>query len=322
MAVNDRLLGIVAFVQSAEAGSFAVAAERLGLTRSAIGKRIARLEQQLGVRLFHRSTRRQSLTEDGQAYFERCVKALAELDAAEAALDSGRREPSGRLRVSAPVLFGRHCVAPVLLELARRHPRLDIDLSFNDRVVDLVEEGYDLAIRVGRLPDSATLAARRLAEENLGVCAAPAYLAERGLPHDVDDFDGHDAVVYGRNGQSVPWRLRDAAGQVREAKLRARLRFDDLQAIADAAVAGAGLALLPCWLLSRYVRSGELRLVTPADRVIGGRIHAVWPRSHYLPLRTRAAIDLLVERIPVLTQWRAEAGGSGTALCEIPSPEP
>ncbi|MEH6418713.1 LysR family transcriptional regulator [Pseudomonas sp. CGJS7] len=300
MAVNDRLLGIVAFVQSAEAGSFAVAAERLGVTRSAIGKRIARLEQQLGVRLFHRSTRRQSLTDDGQAYYERCVKALAELDAAEAALDSGRREPSGRLRISAPVLFGRHCVAPVMLELAQRHPKLEIDLSFNDRIVDLVEDGYDLAIRLGRLPDSATLAARPLYDELLGICASPAYLAKHGKPHDVDDFEGHGAVVYGRNGQSIPWLLRDAAGSVREPRIHTRLRFDDVQAIADAAIAGAGLAMLPCWLLSRYVRTGELQMVMHADRVVGTRISAVWPHTHYMPLRTRAAIDLLVERIPTL----------------------
>lgn len=303
MAVNDRLLGIVAFVQSAEAGGFATAAERLGVTRSAIGKRIARLEQQLGVRLFHRSTRRQSLTDDGQAYYERCVKALAELDAAEAALDSGRREPSGRLRVSAPVQFGRHCVAPVMLELARRHPRLEIDLSFNDRYVDLVEEGYDLSIRVGRLPDSATLAARRLTEEGLGICAAPSYLAQRGRPRDIDGFAGHDAIVYGRNGQNVAWQLRDDDGQIREPPVNARLRFDDLQAIADAAVAGAGLAMLPCWMLSRHIRAGELQLVMHADRVVGTSIHALWPRTHYLPLRTRAAIDLLVERIPDLVAW-------------------
>ncbi|MGO1068691.1 LysR family transcriptional regulator [Lysobacter sp. CA199] len=308
MAVNDRLLGIIAFVQSAEAGSFAVAAERLGVTRSAIGKRIARLEQQLGVRLFHRSTRRQSLTDDGQAYYERCVKALAELDAAEAALDSGRREPSGRLRISAPVLFGRHCIAPVMLELAQRHPKLEIDLSFNDRIVDLVEDGYDLAIRLGRLPDSSTLAARPLYDELMGICAAPAYLAAHGKPHDVDDFEGHRAVVYGRNGQSNPWLLRDATGTVREPRVQARLRFDDVQAIADAAIAGAGLAMLPCWLLTRYVRTGELQMVMHADRVIGSRISAVWPHTHYLPLRTRAAIDLLVERIPALAGGGANGG--------------
>src|SRR5262249_22818153 len=154
----ERLTGIAAFVQAVEAGSFAVAAGRMGLTRSAVGKSIARLEQRLGVRLFHRTTRRQSLTEDGQAYYERCVRALAEIDAAEAALDSGRRAPAGCLRVTAPVLFGRYCVAPVLLELARRYSGLAIEMSFSDRVVDLLEEGFDLAIRVGTLSDSTSLA--------------------------------------------------------------------------------------------------------------------------------------------------------------------
>ena len=152
-ATHDRLGGIEVFVQAAEAGSFALAADRLNLTRSAVGKSIARLEARLGARLFHRTTRQQSLTDAGQAYYDRCVRALAELHDAEAELDSGRRSPQGRLRVSAPLVFGRHCVAPVLRELALQYPQLQIDISFNDRVVDLIEEGYDLGIRIGPLPD-------------------------------------------------------------------------------------------------------------------------------------------------------------------------
>src|SRR5882724_11319726 len=151
--MRERLSGIAAFVQAVEAGSFAQAAERMQMTRSAVGKSIARLEERLGVRLFHRTTRRQSLTHDGQAYYERCVRVLAELEA-------GRREPSGRLRVSAPVIFGRRCVSPVLLSLARKYPGLAVDVSFSDRVVDLIEEGFDLAVRIGTLPDSGSLAAR------------------------------------------------------------------------------------------------------------------------------------------------------------------
>lgn len=302
MAVNDRLQGIVAFVQSAEAGSFALAATRLGLTRSAIGKRIARLEEQLGARLFNRSTRRQSLTEDGQAYYERCVRALAELDAAEAVLDTGRREPSGRLRVSVPVMFGRHYVTPVMLELSRLYPKLDIEVSFNDRVVDLVEEGYDLGVRIGPLGDSATLVARRLAPERLAICASPDYLHRHGFPRSLDEMEGRDAILYGRPGRHVSWRLRDHDGEIREPRVNVRLRFDDLQAMADAAIAGMGLVLLPCWLSSRYVRSDQLRLVMTADRVVGTAIHAVWPQTHYLPTRTRTAIDLLAERIPAMME--------------------
>lgn len=300
MALNDRLTGIDTFVHAVEAGSFALAAERLGLTRSAVGKTVARLERRLGARLFQRTTRQQSLTEDGQAYYERCLRALAELDAAEAAFDSGRREPVGRLRVSAPLLFGRHCVAPVLAALAEKYPRLQVEMSFSDRVVDLVEEGFDLAVRIGPLRDSATLAARRLGSQAMGICAAPSYLAQRGMPQSLDDFPSHAAVIYGLNGSSAQWRIRDSDGQWREPIIASRLRFDDVQAIADAAVAGHGLAWLPCWLMSRYLRSGELTLVTSSQNTIAREVHAVWPQSRYLPSKTRTAIDALVEQVPAM----------------------
>jgi DNA-binding transcriptional LysR family regulator len=296
--MNDRLTGIDTFVQTVDAGSFAVAAERLGLTRSAVGKTIARLERRLGTRLFQRTTRQQSLTEDGQAYYERCVRALAELDAAEAAFDSGRREPSGRLRVSAPLLFGRHCVAPVLMALAHTHPRLQVEMSFSDRVVDLVEEGFDLAVRIGPLRDSATLAARRLGSQAMGICAAPSYLAQRGMPSGLADFETHAAIVYGMNGSSAQWRIRDADGELREPVIASRLRFDDVQAIADAAIAGHGLAWLPCWLIGPRLASGELTLVTGSQYTVASEVHAVWPQSRYLPSKTRTAIDALVERVP------------------------
>lgn len=298
--MGDRLSGISAFVEAVDAGSFALAAERMRLTRSAVGKSVARLEQRLGVRLFQRTTRSQSLTEDGQAYYERCVRALAELDAGVSALDSGKSEPIGNLRVSAPVLFGRHCAAPVLLTLARRHPRLTVEMSFSDHVVDLVDEGYDLAIRVGSLPDSSTLAARRLTTQRMVICAAPSYLAEHGKPVSEDELSRHVGIVYGRSGRLVPWRIRNNAGHVFKPQVDARLVFDDLQAITDAAVAGAGLAWLPCWLMAKHMRAGELELVMDCDRMLATDIHAVWPQSHYLPIKTRTAIDALVAEIPGL----------------------
>jgi DNA-binding transcriptional LysR family regulator len=298
--MRERLNGIVAFVQSVETGSFAQAAERMQLTRSAVGKSVARLEEQLGVRLFHRTTRRQSLTEDGEAYYERCVRVLAELDAAEAAFDTGRREPTGRLRVSVPVLFGRHCVAPVLLRLARKYTGLAVEVSFSDRVVDLIEEGFDLAVRIGTLPDTGSLAARRLGSQRMAICAAPSYLAEHGHPRNVEDLNGHTGIVYGRAGQIAAWPVRDGAGSIREPLIESRLRFDDLQAIADAAVSGAGLAWLPCWLLAPYVRAGELILVMDSQRVLATDIHAVWPQTRHLSSKARAAIDALVTEIPVM----------------------
>lgn len=298
--MNDRLAGIDTFVYAVDAGSFALAAERMGLTRSAVGKTIARLEQRLGTRLFHRTTRQQNLTEDGQAYYERCVRALAELEAAEAAFDNGRREPGGRLRVSAPLLFGRHCVAPVLMALGRSHTKLQVEISFSDRVVDLVEEGFDLAVRIGPLRDSATLAARRLGTQAMGICAAPSYLASHGTPQAAADFATHTAIVYGLNGQSAQWRIRDTDGAVRELNIGTRLRFDDVQVIADAAVAGHGLAWLPCWLMAPRLRTGELALVTSSQNTVSSEVHAVWPQSRYLPSKTRAAIDALVAQVPAM----------------------
>lgn len=170
---HDRLAGVSAFVASAEAGSFARAAERLGLTRSAVGKAVARLEERLGTRLFVRTTRSLGLTEDGQMFYERCAQALEDLDAAQHMLEAGRREVVGRLRISAPVVFGRHHVAPLLLDLARHHPRLRIEASFTDRQLDFADDGIDLAIRSGELPDSDWLVARRLGMQAMVLCAAP-----------------------------------------------------------------------------------------------------------------------------------------------------
>jgi DNA-binding transcriptional LysR family regulator len=297
--VQDPLNGIAAFVQAVDAGSFVEAASRMRLTRSAVGKSIARLEQRLGVRLFHRTTRTLNLTEEGQAYYERCVRALAELDAAAAVLDVGKGVPRGRLRVTAPTLFGRHCVAPVVLELAHRYPELSIEMSFCDRVVDLVDEGFDLAVRIGTLSDSASLAARRLGQQHMAICAAPSYLAERGQPTDLHDLQTHRAIAYSRAGQTVPWRVRDE-DQISEVRIGARIVFDDLQVINDAAVSGAGLAWLPCWLVGPHLRAGELTLVMDSERVLSTDIHAVWPKARYIPAKTRAAVDLLATRIPAM----------------------
>ncbi len=287
------------FVQAADAGSFALAAERMRVTRSAIAKSIARLERRLGTRLFHRTTRKQTLTEQGQAYYERCKRALAELDAAEAVFDDGRREPAGTLRVSAPVIFGRHYVAPVLTALANRHARLTIELSFSDRVIDLLKDGFDLAVRLGQLRDSATLSARRLVTDRFVLCASPAYLARRGHPQSPDDFAGHTGILYMYPGRETPWQMRDANGKLKELRVERRLRFDDVQAIADAAIAGAGIARLPRWLVAPYLPAGELVLLPETEGEME-QLHAVWPNTRYLPAKTRAAIDALAKEIPVM----------------------
>jgi DNA-binding transcriptional LysR family regulator len=298
--MSDILDGVTTFVRVVETGSFALAAERMNLTRSAVGKVIVRLEKRLGVRLINRTTRSQSLTEDGQAYYDRCVRALAELEAAEADLDSGRREPKGRLRVSVPQAFGHYCVAPVLLGLARKHPQLKIDISISDRFVDVVEEGFDLVVRVGPLADSTSLAARKLGMQHASIGAAPAYLGRHGTPRNVDELRGHAVIAYLRAGVAQPWDVVDVDGQIRRAQVEPQLGFDDMQGILDAALAGFGLAWLPSWLLARYEQSGELVTVMENCFRPSQEIHAVWPKSRYLALKTRCAIDALVAEIPTM----------------------
>ncbi|MBB3228669.1 DNA-binding transcriptional LysR family regulator [Luteibacter sp. Sphag1AF] len=294
--MNDRLEGVSTFVQVVEAGSFALAAERLDLTRSAVGKAIARL----GVRLLHRTTRNQSLTAEGQAYYERCLRALSELDAAEADLDQGRLEPTGRLRVSVPNAFGHFCVAPVLLGLMQKYPKLQVDLSFSDRRVDLVEEGFDLAIRVGDLSDTDTLTARSLCTQHISIGASPTYLAAHGTPSSIEDLDGHTGIGYSRAGALAPWDAKAADGRSHLVRIQSRISMDDIQAIASAAIDGVGLAWLPCWLLARYVRSGQLVAVMNNYRVRSQEIYAVWPTVRHLRCKTRVAVDALVAEVPGL----------------------
>lgn len=298
----DRLDGISLFVQVAEAGSFALAGDRIGLSRSAVGKGIARLEARLGTRLFHRTTRSQSLTEAGQAFYERCRRILAELEAAEADLDGGRSAPSGRLKVTAPVLVGRRCVAPVLLDLVRRHPVLRLEMSFTDRPADLVEDGFDLAVRVGPLPDVAGLAARPVGRITAAICAAPAYLERHGTPRTLEDLPGHALLVYGRAGRLTPWRFPEPDGRLRDLAVDGPVRFDDLEAIADAAEAGAGVTWLPCWLIADRLRDGRLVRLFPDRPGFTFDVHALWPQGRYLPSKTRAAIDALAARLPAMLE--------------------
>lgn len=300
--MNDVLNGIPEFVEAVEAGGFSAAAARMNLSRSAVGKTIAKLEKRLSVRLFHRTTRMQSLTEEGQAFYERCRRALDEIQSGEAMLESGKREVAGRLRISMPVLFGRRCVAPLLLDLAREHPNLELDLSFSDRIVDLIDEGFDLAIRNGPLPDAPGLLTRRVARHRMVVCASPDYLARRGTPRTIADLHEHDLIAYARAGVAKIWVFPQADGADIEYMPKTRLRFDDLEAMADAAAAGMGAAWLPCWLIRDQVRAGRLAPVLTDLSGLTFHAHAVWPQTPHLPLKTRAIIDLLAVRLPQVVE--------------------
>lgn len=298
--MTDTLKDIPVFVASVEAGSFAQAAVRLHLSRSAVGKSIARLEERLGVRLFHRTTRSQRLTDNGALFYERCLRALEEIRGAESQLETGKHQVNGRLRVAVPVLFGRQCIAPLLIELAQEHPGLELEMSFSDRVVDLVEEGFDMAVRNGALADSSVLVARRLGEHRMVLCAAPDYLLKNGQPQTVDDLRQHTAINYTRARRVLPWQLMDYDGTSRTFIPRSSLNMDDLQAICDAALAGHGLAWLPCWMVIKEIQQGDLVPLLKQAPDVRFDVHAVWQQTPHLPLRVRIAIDMLVKRLPAV----------------------
>ncbi len=296
----DRFSGIAPFVDTVESGSFSAAAHRLNLTRSAVGKAVSRLEGRLGTRLFHRTTRSQTLTEAGHLFYEHCQRAMAELRAAEALLEVGQSEVAGRLRVIMPVLFGRHCVAPVLCALARAHPRLELDLSFSDRPVDLLDDGYDLAVRADPAPaDGGLVASRRVSRQRMTVCASPSYLERAGVPTTIDDLVAHRAVAFEHEGRLRGWRFPRAGSSLpRELTPPVVARMDNQEAIADAVADGLGLGWLPGWLIWDRVRNGSLVPVLPSATRLHTDFHALWPATPNPPPRLRYAVEALVNGLP------------------------
>lgn len=294
----DRLTSMAVFVKAVDLGSFAAAAAALDLSAPMVGKHVRYLEERLGVRLINRTTRRQSITEFGRAYYERCRIVLAEAEAADSLVVEQLSQPRGRLRVTMPALLGKHCIAPILLELTQHYPELELDLSFSDRIVDLAEDGYDLAIRTGNLEDKTGVMARRIARHRMVVCASPSYVEKQGRPRDLDDLDGHHAIVYSRPGWVHSW-LFPLQGQPPVAVAPAnRLRFDDLDAIADAATVGMGLAWLPSWLVRERIQAGSLVPLLSDHPGYLFDNYALWLQTPYLPLKIRLAVDALAAALP------------------------
>jgi len=295
----DRLESMAVFVRAVDLGSFAATAIALDLSGPMVGKHVRFLEERLGVRLLNRTTRRQNLTDFGRAYYERCRIVLAEANAADALAADQFSEPRGKLRVTMPAHFGRHCVIPVLLRLARQYPMLELDLSLSDRFADLAEDGYDLAIRTGVLDDKAGVIARRVARQGMVVCAAPTYLQRHGEPRRIGDLADHHAIVYRRLGQIVqPWLFAREGQRVQEITPTGRLRLDDLDAIADAAAEGMGLAWLPYWLVRERIQAGALVALLPDEPRYLYDCYALWLQTPHLPLKVRLAVDALAAALP------------------------
>lgn len=303
MISSERLNGVQAFVMAVEAGSFTLAAVRLGLSRSAVGKGVARLEERLGVRLFQRTTRTLTLTEEGRAFHEGCVRALAELEAAEASVVSDIQRPSGRVRLAAPLLFGVHWLTPLVLDLAERHPDLEVEAVFSNSRVDLVEEGFDLAVRIGPLEDTVSLSARPLGLQQTVLCAAPHYLDAHSRPATIDELAVHPCITAPGDGQRVTWRLWTERGEARKVAVSGRVRLNSMEAVRQAAIRGAGVAQLPLWLAGGDISNGRLEVLLPGCCGPGAPITILWPSARRLPARARVVVDALVERFGKQQPW-------------------
>jgi len=280
----ERLKGIDVFVAVADAKSFTAAADRLNLTSSAVGKAIARLEERLGQRLFDRTTRRLAPTDAGAAFYAICVRVLEELESAEKVFAADPLEPFGRLRIDLPVTFGQRRAIPHVLEFARQHPGIQAHVSFTDRFVDILDEGIDVAVRIGG-PDvwPAALAHSFIGKEHLVFCASPGYLSRRGLPADPDELQMHDTVMYGRTeGQPSPWLVGRAGGRVERRAFEPRMVLGNAEAQLAAVVGGCGVAQMATWLAEAEIANGRLVPILREWDVDGLPLHVVWPQAKQL----------------------------------------
>ncbi|HEX8379036.1 MAG TPA: LysR family transcriptional regulator [Allosphingosinicella sp.] len=294
---STDLLDVLAFVRVVETGAFSRAGERMGMSKSILSRRVARLEEQLGARLLTRTAQGAQPTEVGQAYFERASNILADLEAAEEVVAEAVTQVAGPIRLSAPLSFGVQHLAPALAEFAGAHPRVELDISFDDRAVDLAAGGFDVAVRIGSLKDSA-LIARRIAPVRKVATASPAYLAARGRPEHPRELADHDILLYANE----QWRFR-VAGRWEYARGRPRLRADNGEMLRAAAEAGLGICILPSFIAAPGFEGGTLEPVLRDYPMEEAGLYAVMPPGRATTARVRALVDFLATRFGPEPQW-------------------
>lgn len=288
----DRFAGLESLVAVVEAGSFSKAAERLGIAKSVVSRRIGLLEQHLGVHLLRRTTRSLSLTEPGQAFYRRAVRILAELAEAEQSVSDTSTELRGRLRIAAPLSFGLHHLTGALNEFLREHPGIELDLDLNDREVGLVEEGFDMAVRIGSLRDS-SLVARRLGTVRFVTCASPDYLARHGVPERPEDLSEHVGLHYANLAPAQAWVFARGSTEPVVSIPNVRLRANNGDALAAAAVAGLGIVNTPTFIVDELIACGRLVALLPEYLRPPIGIYAVFPPGRLPARRVKALTDHL-----------------------------
>jgi len=301
----DRFENMQAFVRVVETGSITGAAQRLGVAKSAVSRRLAELEEHLGAQLFRRTTRRLNLTETGQGFYERCQRLLADLEEAEQAVAQEHATLRGTLRVAVPQSFGLLHLGPAIGAFAAAHPAIAFDLDFNDRQVDLVADGFDVAIRIAALGDS-TLIARRLATIRHVVCASPAYLDAHGTPRTPEDLTAggaHRCLGYSNAAEPAIWRFEEPGGAPRSVRVALAMRANNGDFLCRAAIEGHGLILEPTFIVYRAIERGELVPILTDVAWPSIDAHAVYPQTRHLSQRVRAFVDFLAGRFAGVPYW-------------------
>lgn len=295
--LGANLNEILVFMAVTDAGSFVAGGRTMALTRSAAGKAVSRLEDRLGARLLNRTTRALSLTDEGRAFYERGLAVLAALDDAEASVSGRAGSPRGIFRLTVPDAFGRLVMLPLIGKYLTAWPELQVEVSFTDRRADIVEEGFDLAVRIGDTASDSRLVSRVVARYGWALVASPAYIAERGEPANVNELSGHDRLVFSSRGRRQGWRLRGHDEAWVTVQGRSRLRLDSGEALCDAAVAGLGIAFLPDFVVAKNLADRHLRRLLPG--VDGGDaiITAIYPSRRLLEPRVRRFVDLMANEL-------------------------
>lgn len=288
---------MMAFIHTVETGSFTAAAARMGVSKSATGKHVAKLEERLGVKLLNRTTRSVNLTEEGTLYYQSCLKVIEELTEAESLLAFRKNIVSGKLRISLPLSYGRLQIMPILTDVAKKHPDLYLDISFTDRKVDLIEENIDLVVRLGDTGNYRSISGRQIDVQHSVVCASPEYIQQHGIPQNIEQLAAHSCIGFAYGGRVVPWKLLDKQGNPYDFLPNARFVISHGEALRDAVINGMGIAHLATWLMGDAVQQGQLQVLPIATPKSDFIVSVLWLTSRNLSPRVRVVVDELVNKL-------------------------
>ena len=298
----DRFKNMATFIRVVEAGGISAAADKLGVAKSAVSRRLKELEGHLGVELFHRTTRKMNLTDTGRAFYHQSVRIVEDVIEAEHATSQAHGTLKGSLKIALPSTFGLMHMGPAINEFLQENPQIEFDLDFNDREVDLIQEGFDLAIRIANLPDS-SLIARRLAPIQFVMCASQVYLEQKDTPYSPDELRDHQCLVYSLMRDFEYWHLTDSNGREIRVKIQPYLKASTGEFLKDAAIEGLGIILVPSFIAYKEIESGALVPILEDYKLPQIEAYAIYPQTRHLSQRVRAFVDFLAKRFEGTPYW-------------------